>query len=40
MIQVIREKRRQLSETIGDFLKMEATGGLFLVRLVGAGRPA
>ncbi len=31
MIQVIREKRRQLSETIGDFLKMEATGGLFLV---------
>ncbi|WP_346898638.1 Na+/H+ antiporter NhaA [uncultured Roseibium sp.] len=31
MIQVIREKRRQLSETISDFLKMEATGGLFLV---------
>jgi len=31
MIQVIREKRRQLSEMISDFLKMEATGGLFLV---------
>lgn len=31
MIQVIRQKQRQLTDTISDFLKMEATGGLFLV---------
>ncbi|MBD1545145.1 Na+/H+ antiporter NhaA [Roseibium aggregatum] len=31
MIQVIRAKHRQLTEAISDFLKMEATGGLFLV---------
>ncbi|WP_417680269.1 Na+/H+ antiporter NhaA [Roseibium sp.] len=31
MIQAIRQKRRQLTEAINDFLKMEATGGLMLV---------
>lgn len=31
MIQAIRQKHRQLTEAINDFLKMEATGGLMLV---------